>query len=602
MKEFDGKKLGGSAVEGAVPLVEIIYDSGSGDVKHDRTGQVVPPSFPYTVSAPADSTTHHSPLTASRRDQLANWITSKDNQYFAKSYVNRLWGYLFGVGIIEPIDDIRAGNPPTNPELLDALTKEFITSGFNAQQILRTICKSRTYQLSVVANKWNDDDTINYSHAMPRRLPAEALFDAIYAATGATEKLPGVPAGFRAAQLPDAGISVPFLEDFGKPVRESACECERSSGMVLGPILKLINGPTVAEALTDPSSELNQLAARPLSDADLIEEVFIRFLARKPTASEQKLGAEALKAAAADHEKARADLAEYEKQLPEKQAAWEASLGKPVVWRPLDPTELKSSAGATLTRQDDNSVLVSGKLAKDVYTFIAPVDLQSITGLKLEALTDPSLPASGPGRAPNGNFVIHELKATITPKGDSAEHQPQPLKLENASADFSQENYHVAGAIDGNDQTGWAVSPQFGKPHEAVFEVDRSPHAPREETASRSEANKTTGLLTITLSQQFQDGKHLLGKFRLSVTDGDKPLTRPKLPEAVAAALTVPKNDRTAEHSATIAAHYRSLDTELTRLTAQVTTASDQLKNARALGIQDLAWALINNPAFLFNR
>src|SRR5256886_5650286 len=119
-----------------------------------------------------------------------------DNQYFAKSYVNRLWGYLFGVGIIEPIDDIRAGNPPTNPELLNALTNDFIASGFDAQHILRAICKSRTYQQSVVTNKWNEDDTISYSHATPRRLPAEALYDAIFAATGATEKLPGVPAGF----------------------------------------------------------------------------------------------------------------------------------------------------------------------------------------------------------------------------------------------------------------------------------------------------------------------------------------------------------------------------------------------------------------------
>src|SRR5205809_1818513 len=296
MKEFDGKKLGGSAVEGAVPLVEVIYDSGSGDVKHDRTGQVVEPSFPYAVAAsPAiGSPAHplaHSP--ASRREALATWVASKDNQYFAKSYVNRLWGYLFGVGIIEPIDDIRAGNPPTNPELLDALTKDFISSGFDAQHILRTICKSRTYQQSVVTNKWNEDDTINYSHAMPRRLTAEALYDAIYLASGATEKLPGVPAGFRAAQLPDAGISVPFLEDFGKPVRESACECERSSGMVLGPILKLINGPTVADALADASSELSQLANSEKDDRKLIEEVFLRFLARKPTESEVKLGIEA---------------------------------------------------------------------------------------------------------------------------------------------------------------------------------------------------------------------------------------------------------------------------------------------------------------------
>src|SRR4029453_752679 len=121
-------------------------------------------------------------------------------------------------------------------------------------------------------------------------LPAEALFAPIFQAPGATENLPGVPAGFRAAQLPDAGVSVPFLEDFGKPVRESACECERSSGMVLGPILKLINGPTVADALADKESELNKLVANQPDDAKLLEEVFVRFLARKPHATELQLG------------------------------------------------------------------------------------------------------------------------------------------------------------------------------------------------------------------------------------------------------------------------------------------------------------------------
>jgi hypothetical protein len=584
MKEFDGKKLGGSAVEGAVPLVEVIYDTTNGDVKHDRTGQVVEPSFPYHLVTKVSPGTGETPVPP-RRVQLADWVANENNQYFAKSYVNRLWGYLFGVGIIEPIDDIRAGNPPTNPELLDALTNDFIKSGFDAQHILRAICKSRTYQLSVVTNKWNEDDTINYSHAIPRRLPAEALFDAIFTATGGAEKLPGVPASFRAAQLPDAGISVPFLEDFGKPVRESACECERSSGMVLGPILKLINGPTVAEALTDSASELNKLAASEKDDRKLIEEVFLRFLGRKPTETELQLGIEALKAAATDHAKAAEALAEYEKQLPEKQAAWEASLGSPVVWQPLSATELKSAAGATLTAQDDKSILVSGMLAKDTYTIVAPVELKSLTGLRLEALTDPSLPASGPGRAPNGNFVIHEIKVTLA-AGEGAE--PQTLKLENAAADFAQSGFVAAGAIDGNDATGWAVSPQFGKPHEATFEI--------------ADGNASAGVLMITLSQQFRDGKHLLGKFRLSVTDSEKPLTRPKLPDAIAAALAVPVKERTAEQAKTVADHFRSLDSEYTRLAAAVKTASDQASSARALGIQDLGWALINSPAFLFNR
>ena len=123
--------------------------------------------------------------------ELAAWLTSKDNPYFARSYVNRLWGYLLGVGIIEPLDDIRAGNPPTNPELLDYLTDEFVKSGFDVRHVMRLICKSRTYQLSVETNKWNADDKVNYSHALARRLPAEVLLDAVYRVTGSVSKIPG---------------------------------------------------------------------------------------------------------------------------------------------------------------------------------------------------------------------------------------------------------------------------------------------------------------------------------------------------------------------------------------------------------------------------
>ena len=579
--EFAGQNIGGSAVEGAVPLVEVIYNTGSGDVKHDRTGQVTPPSFPYSHGDEA-------PTEADRREQLARWITSKDNQYFAKSYVNRLWGYLFGPGIIEPIDDIRAGNPATNPELLDALTKDFIDSGFDAQHILRTICKSRTYQLSVATNKWNEDDTINYSHAIPRRLPAEVLFDAIHLAAGSTVKLPGVPAGFRAAELPDAGLSNPFLEDFGKPVRESACECERSSGMVLGPIMKLVNGPTVADALADAGSELNKLVASQPDDAKLIEDVFLRFLARKPTEKELALSIDALKAAAADQATAAAALAEYEKTLPAKQAAWEASVGKPLVWTPLDPSELKSAAGATLAKQEDKSVVATGAIAKDVYTFVAPSDVKGVTAIRLEAIHDASLPAGGPGRATNGNFVLSELKLTAAPKADPS--KAEAIALQNASADFSQDNWHVSAAIDGSEDTGWAVSAQFGKTHTAIFET-------------KTDVGADGGtLLSFTLSQQYPDGMHLLGKFRISVTDAQRPVMGTKLPEAIAAALAVPADKRTPEQASALAAHYRSLDGELARLTAEAGKAADAAKNARQIGVQDLAWALINSPAFLFNR
>jgi len=138
-------KIGGTAVEGAKPLYEIVADKAKGEIVHDRTKAVTPPKFPFDCK-------YEAPQGATRRQEFAHWVTSPDNPYFAKSYVNRLRGYLLGVGLIEPLDDIRAGNPPTNPELLDYLTREFTESGFNTRHVVRLICKSRTYQLSIETN------------------------------------------------------------------------------------------------------------------------------------------------------------------------------------------------------------------------------------------------------------------------------------------------------------------------------------------------------------------------------------------------------------------------------------------------------------------
>jgi hypothetical protein len=209
---FAGQKIGGSAVEGAKPLVEVVYDSGSGDVKHDRTGQVVAPSFPIRMPM---SRPRGLPPRAARQ-----WITSKDNQYFAKSYVNRLWGYLLGVGIIEPIDDIRAGNPPTNPELLDALTKDFVDSGFDMQHMLRHDLQVADVPASVKNNRGTR--TTRSTTATPSPAGCRRKRCSTQSSPRAQRRsLPGVPAGFRAAQLPDAGATVRFLDDFGRPVRES---------------------------------------------------------------------------------------------------------------------------------------------------------------------------------------------------------------------------------------------------------------------------------------------------------------------------------------------------------------------------------------------
>ena len=172
---------------------------------------------------------------ATRREKLAAWMTDSDNPYFARSYVNRIWGYLLGVGLIEPIDDIRAGNPPTNPELLDHLTQLFVDSNFDVRTLFRSICNSRTYQLSVETNALNEDDTLNYARALPRRLPAEVIYDSVHALTGAVSEIPGMPKGSRAASVTDSGIKLAdgFLQNLGRPARESACECERTDGLQL---------------------------------------------------------------------------------------------------------------------------------------------------------------------------------------------------------------------------------------------------------------------------------------------------------------------------------------------------------------------------------
>src|SRR5260221_5646437 len=199
--------IAGTAVEKARPLWEIVKDAPTGDMIHLRTNKVAEPTFPYPAKAESKGP---------RREQLAEWITSPDNRYFASSYVNRLWGYLTGTGIIEPLDDTRAGNPPTNPELLAYLTKEFLDHKFDVRHVLRLVCKSRTYQLGIAANKWNEDDKINYSHAIARRLPAEVLYDSVQKVTGAPSHLPG---GQRASQLADAASDTPsgVPRNLGRP-------------------------------------------------------------------------------------------------------------------------------------------------------------------------------------------------------------------------------------------------------------------------------------------------------------------------------------------------------------------------------------------------
>jgi hypothetical protein len=587
---FKGQKVGGTDVEGAQPLVEIISDLKKGDVTHPRTSQLTAPRFPYLHADLA-------PATAERREQLARWITSKENPYFAKSYVNRLWSYLLGVGLIEPVDDIRAGNPPSNPKLLDALTKDFIDSGFNMRHILRTICKSRIYQHAIETNAWNKDDDINYAHAIARRLPAEVLYDAIHRATGSISQLPGLSPGARAAQLLDSAQDAPggFLDLFGKPPRESACECERTGTLMLGPVLNLVNGPVVGDAVRDPNNRIAKLSATEKDDAKMIEELYLATLCRFPTPAEVTAGLEVLKQGLEDYTLAHAEhkrrveaLAAHQKEVDARQAKWEAEMRATPIWTALEVISASSEAGAKLTKQTDGSILASGNNSfPESYVISAKTKVAGITAIRLELLPDPSLPAKGPGRANNGNFVLNEFQVAAVPDGAGAKAKPVPLA--NAQADFSQESWAVAGAIDGNLDSGWAIAPQFGKPHTAYFELKEPMTNPMGTT------------FTITMIQRFQGRDHNIGRFRISVTNAPVPLRLSGPPEAIVRLLNVDPPRRSPEQQAELTNYHRSQDAEWVRWTqavSQMVVPTDK----RQPGAQDIVWALINSKAFQFNH
>jgi WD40 repeat protein len=680
--ESKDRRIGGTAVEGAKPLWEIVKDAAEGEVTHERTGQPVPPQFPFDCS-------HAVPEGASRRATFAAWLTSPDNAYFARSYVNRIWGYLFGVGIIDPIDDIRAGNPPTNPALLDHLTRSFIASGFDTRRLLMEICTSRTYGLAIDSSKWNQDDRINYSRALPRRLPAETLFDSLHTVVGVPTRFPGYPAGTRAAALPDVSSQFGggFLQTFGRPARESACECERSAGVALGPVMALVSGPAVGDLLADGTSELAKLVAAEPDDARLVNEVFLRVLNRPSQPEETAAVGRLMAEITADHESLAAELASAEevwkverarredlrtariaeagRALEEARSAYEprrielerargerfvmalaaverahATVDEAVArleaaaaaaprWQAALPERVESAAKATLETLPDGSVRVSGKEGAETTTITSTLWLPRLTGLRLEALTDPSLPRQGPGRSADGNFVVNEIVVEVRPL--AAAGTVRKIAFHKAQATVAQASMGPELAVDGDPSAGrgWAVSPRTGEDHWAVFEAKEPPEFSGPQ------------LVTVRIEQKFAGGKHALGRFRVSFTDATAPLAL-GVPEIAARLAAIPRERRSPTETAhlaeialvrdpqrlqaaaslraaadpvpldpTVVARAADLaeaekpvvdDPAIVRLRSDMAASTRQVADRRLTAVQDLAWALINSPAFFFNH
>jgi hypothetical protein len=252
---------------------EVVRLSRSGEVRNPRTKVDMRPRA-------LDGPVVDDPL--DRRRALAAWITSKNNLMLPRNIVNRCWSMLMGRGLVEPVDDMRVTNPPSNPELLDALARDFVQKGYDLKALLRAIMNSRVYQLSSEATPENRADEMFYSHYRVKRLPAETLLDAIDTATGTTEKFANLPAGTRAIQLPDASVDSYFLDTFGRPPRQIACECERTGEPNIAQALHLMNSDLVNGKLARKEGRIQRLLASGTPTGLLVRDLYLAALSRPP--------------------------------------------------------------------------------------------------------------------------------------------------------------------------------------------------------------------------------------------------------------------------------------------------------------------------------
>jgi hypothetical protein len=289
----------------------VFHNTGLAQATNPRTGKQLKPaglgSDTLSISEERDP-----------RLELARWISTPDNHFFARSLVNRYWKHFFDRGIVEPEDDMRETNPPTNPELLAALSKNFVDSGFDLKQLVRTICKSSTYQLSALPNEYNLKDKQNFSRYYPRRLSAEVLYDGFHQVTKSDQGYNGLPPGTRAIQLPEASSAPYFLKVFGQPQMDTACECERSQDANLAQSLHLLNSSEVQNKISAGGGRAATLAAdTSRSTEEKVRELYRWVYSREPALDEVAIA-----------------TAHIEKHKDKPQVAWED-----IVWALVNTKE-----------------------------------------------------------------------------------------------------------------------------------------------------------------------------------------------------------------------------------------------------------------------
>jgi hypothetical protein len=280
---------------------EYIYHAPGGEVKHPVTGEVLKPKPPDGPEAEVKG--QQDPRVA-----LVDWMTLPGNPFFARAVANRIWSQFMGRGIVDPVDDFRASNPPTNEPLLNFLAEDLARGGYDLKKLMRTIMSSHAYQLSSLPNEHNLADTRNFSRAYRRRIPAEVLLDAVTDVTGTPDTFQGLPVGARAVETWNLKLDSEFMDAFGRPNSSAECPCERDRQTSVVQALHLMNSNKLQSRISHKNGRATRLARSDQSDAAIISELYVAAYSRRPTDEEITLASKAFTAEGATRQTAVEDI------------------------------------------------------------------------------------------------------------------------------------------------------------------------------------------------------------------------------------------------------------------------------------------------------